>query len=214
VENEIAACATLVKAIENEWLDDAPIWDDVKTFDAEPWRGRVSAIIGGYPCQPFSNAGPRNSVRDPRHLWPYIEALIVELQPSFCFFENVASHLKRGYYDAVRPAFEAHGYAVTEGLFSAEEVGAPHERERLFILAYSRKSRLEERHVQEVERAWQNIVARPTRWGAEPDISRVDDGSPFRRDEIHQSGNAVIPVVAAKAFCTLSREFTGGILSA
>lgn len=85
-------------------------------------------------CQPFSMAGKRNGTEDPRHLYPYLERDIRAIRPVWCFFENVAGHLNLG-FDQVYASLSGMGYAVEAGIFTAEEVGAPHERKRLFILA-------------------------------------------------------------------------------
>jgi DNA (cytosine-5)-methyltransferase 1 len=71
VERESYAAATLVARMEDKALDTAPIWDDITSFDGRPWRGTVDIINGGYPCTPFSVAGKRKGVNDPRHLWPH-----------------------------------------------------------------------------------------------------------------------------------------------
>jgi DNA (cytosine-5)-methyltransferase 1 len=135
VEGEAYAAAVLEQRMADKALDCAPIWSDLRTFDGKPWRGKVDCIAGGYPCQPFSHAGHRKGKDDPRHLWPVVARLIGEVQPAVCFFENVRGHLSLGFYDVARD-LQQMGYAVKAGLFSAAEVGAPHGRERLFILAY------------------------------------------------------------------------------
>lgn len=133
-EIEAFICANLIAGMEAGLLDPVPIWTDLKTFPAKQFHGKISGIIGGYPCQPFSNAGKQAGTDDPRHLFPYILSAIREIQPRFCFFENVRGHLKLG-YDAVYRSLRDAGYAVECGIYSAQEVGAPHRRERLFILA-------------------------------------------------------------------------------
>jgi len=135
VEIEAAAIALLVAHIENGSLDEAPVYNDLRRFNGRRYRGRLDGIVGGYPCQPFSFAGRRRGTDDPRHLWPYIYRLVCESEPRWCFFENVSGHLGTGYHDVVKPNLEGAGYRVAEGIFTAEEVGAPHRRERLFILA-------------------------------------------------------------------------------
>ena len=134
VEIEAYCQKQLVEKIEKGVLLPFPIWSDLKTFNAQEWRGKVDCIIGGYPCQPFSVAGRQKGKEDPRHLWPYISRIIRECEPSFCFFENVGGHLRLG-YEQVHDDLQAMGYKVKTGLFTAEEVGAPHKRERQFILA-------------------------------------------------------------------------------
>lgn len=137
VEIEAFICENLLAGMEQGLVDAAPIWLNLKTFDAVPFSDRVAGIIGGYPCQPFSNAGYRKGTDDPRHLYPHIEEHIGTIRPVWCFFENVSGHLSLGFAE-VRASLSDLGYAVEAGIFTAEEVGAPHERERLFILAIRR----------------------------------------------------------------------------
>lgn len=136
VERKSFAAATLVARMEDAALDHAPVWDDVKSFDGRPWRGKVHILTAGYPCQPFSFAGLRRGAADPRHLWPDIARIISELRPEWCFFENVEGHLTLGAAD-VFGELRGLGYTVKAGLFSAFEVGASHLRKRLFIVAHA-----------------------------------------------------------------------------
>ena len=136
-EIEGYAIANLVAKIENGLLDTAPIWSNIKTFPWAEFRGKVSILSGGYPCQPFSSAGKRKGTEDPRHLWPYIANGIRLMQPSVCFFENVEGHISLGLREVIEE-LESIGYKTTWGIFSAAEVGAPHRRKRIFILGYSK----------------------------------------------------------------------------
>lgn len=140
VEIEAFACANLVAKMEQGRMDPAPIWTDLKTLPAEPFRDRVDFLLGGYPCQPFSHAGRRGGADDPRHLWPHIARLIREVRPSFCFFENVEGHVSLG-LSTVISDLEEMDYHVASGIFSAREVGAPHKRKRIYIMAYFDRSR-------------------------------------------------------------------------
>jgi len=142
VERELTAAATLVSNITQGTLADAPIWSDIKTFDFAAWRGQVEGIVGGYPCQPFSQVGERLGAADPRHLWPYIEAGIEAARPVWCFFENVSGHFSLG-FDTVAESLRSMGYELAATLVTASEVGAPHKRERLFILGYRRDAGLQ-----------------------------------------------------------------------
>jgi DNA (cytosine-5)-methyltransferase 1 len=139
VEIEAFIIENLVQQMEKGLLDPAPIWTDVKTFQstAKQIRGKVDFITAGYPCQPFSVAGTRQGKKDPRHLWPYIKDIVDAIRPLCCFFENVPGHLSIG-YQQVRQDLHELGYEVEEGIFSAEEVGAPHLRKRLFIMAIAK----------------------------------------------------------------------------
>ena len=135
VEIETFVQANLAAKIEEGRMDNAPIWTDLKTFPAREFRGKVHGLIGGYPCQPFSSAGKRQGEKDPRHLWPYLLKHVRAIRPVWCFWENVAGHTTMGLW-RVLSDLEEEGYRVETGIFSAEEVGAPHQRKRVFILAY------------------------------------------------------------------------------
>ncbi len=134
VEIEAFIIHNLACSMEKGFLDPAPIWTDLKTFDGEPFRGKIHGITGGYPCQPFSKAGRGKGTDDERHLWPHIREIVRTVNPIWCLFENVEEHLNVGYEDVYRD-LRSLGYAVEAGIFSASEVGAPHQRKRLFILA-------------------------------------------------------------------------------
>lgn len=139
VEIEKDAREVLIAAQRNGYFKPAPIWDDLKTFDARPWRGICDTLLAGYPCQPFSAAGQRKGKDDPRHLWPDICRIIRELQPRWIFLENVRGHVSLG-LDTVLRDLRAMGYVASAGIFSAEEIGAPQERQRVFIVAYRESS--------------------------------------------------------------------------
>ena len=136
VERESHAAAALVARMEDQALDHAPIWDDLRTFDARAWRSRVHLVSAGYPCQPFSSAGKRRGDADPRHLWPEVARIVDEARPEWVWCENVEGHLTLGLPDVVRDLREL-GYSTKAGLFTAREAGARHRRRRIFILAHA-----------------------------------------------------------------------------
>ncbi|MEY4783254.1 MAG: hypothetical protein RIR41_1189 [Pseudomonadota bacterium] len=109
-----------------------PILEDVRAFDGKPWRGKVDVVCGGFPCQPWSQAGKRLGTADPRHLWPEMARIIREVRPSYVFAENVAiAAFQEPYSDLV-----AMGYRVPPALcLGASHVGAPHRRLRWWLLA-------------------------------------------------------------------------------
>lgn len=140
VEREGFPVANLVAKMEAGELDAAPVFTDVKTFPYGEFRGCVDILSGGFPCQPFSAAGKRQATEDPRHLFPYIADGIRECQPRVVFLENVAGIISaktaegESVLQYVLRELEGLGYRATAGIFSAEEVGAPHQRKRVFIL--------------------------------------------------------------------------------
>lgn len=140
VEREGFAIATLVSAMEAGLLAAAPVWSDVRTFDGRAWRGVVDGLIGGIPCQPHSVAGRKRGSLDARDLWSDARRIIVQSRVWFVLIENVAGMLSAGDDEiagAERIWRDLHklGFTVEIGLFRASEVGAPHGRERIFILA-------------------------------------------------------------------------------
>jgi DNA (cytosine-5)-methyltransferase 1 len=134
VEIEAFAIANLVSKMEAGLLPPAPIYTDIKTFPSEIFRDCVDILTAGYPCQPFSAAGNRKGEDDPRHLWPHIRRHIEAIRPAQCFFENVEGHVSLGLSTVVSD-LEEDGYLTTWGIFSAREVGAPHQRKRVYIMA-------------------------------------------------------------------------------
>ena len=147
VEREGFPVANLVAKMEAGELDAAPVFTDVKTFPYGEFRGCVDILSGGFPCQPFSAAGKRNGVEDPRHLFPYIANGIRECQPRIIFLENVEGIISAKTADGesvlqyVLRELEGLGYRATAGVFSAAEVGAPHQRKRVFILGLADSER-------------------------------------------------------------------------
>jgi site-specific DNA-cytosine methylase len=135
VEIEPEPRKRIIAAQQAGYFTPAPIWDDLTTFDGRELRGCIDTILAGYPCQPFSAAGQRRGEADERHLWPHVARIIREVQPTWVFLENVAGHVSLG-AEAVLRELREMGYTAAAGLFSAQEVGAPHERLRWFCVAY------------------------------------------------------------------------------
>ena len=141
VEREAFAIANLGASMEAGNLHQAPIWDDLQTFDGTPWRGVVDILSGGFPCQPFSCAGKRRADDDSRHLWPQITRIIDECRPRVVFLENVEGIIsaklggrpETSVLKHVLCGLHALGFVATAGIYSAEECGAPHRRKRVFI---------------------------------------------------------------------------------
>jgi DNA (cytosine-5)-methyltransferase 1 len=96
----------------------------------------IDILTAGYPCQPFSTAGLRKGADDERHLWPHIKDIIGILRPRFIVLENVRGHFGLGFREVLGD-LAALRYDATWRLVRASDVGAPHRRERLFILAYA-----------------------------------------------------------------------------
>lgn len=130
-QSEIDPYANQVLA--KHWLT-IPNHGNIKEID---WTQieRPDIICGGYPCQPFSQAGHRKGEEDPRHLWPWVRDAISALRPRYAILENVRGHLSLG-GTTVLADLAAIGYDAEWDIISAQSVGANHRRDRIFIVAY------------------------------------------------------------------------------
>ena len=208
-DNEPYAQAVLKK----HWPD-VPIHGDIKALDGTAYRG-VTLLTGGFPCQPFSNAGKRRGKDDDRYLWPQMLRVIQEARPAWIVGENVVGIIGLA-LDQVCSDLEAEGYEVEPIIIPACGVDAPHRRNRVWVVAHTEQSRWGSRE--------QNIfkergsVGEPVLFNSEGDgriiksfweaketdwamdikasICRKDDGISNRVDRLKGLGNAIVPQVA------------------
>ena len=127
------------KVIESRF--NKPNLGDIKQIDwssIEP----IDILTAGYPCQPFSHAGHRKGENDERHIWPHILKGISILRPKFIILENVRGHLSLGFKEVLSDLAQ-NGYDAKWRIVRASDVGAPHQRARLFIIAYSNSEGLQ-----------------------------------------------------------------------
>jgi DNA (cytosine-5)-methyltransferase 1 len=175
-----------------------PIYDDIRQLNQRRLQHdgitSIDIICGGYPCQPFSVAGKQRGEADPRHLWPEMYRLIRESRPRWVVCENVGGHVECG-LDSVLSDLDAANYASWAFVIPACAVGAPHRRDRVWIIAHaagvglqrplgphSRQSPKELR-----EAVWRDLPA--------PFTCGSDDGIPFLMDRLRSLGNAVVPQI-------------------
>lgn len=146
VEREAYAAASLVGRMEDQALDPAPVWDDVSTFNGRPWRGVVDLISGGFPCQDISSAGRHEGIVKGNRsgLWFEYARIIGEVGPRLVFVENVSALALRG-LDIVLGTLADLGFDAEWLPLAAEDLGASHKRERIFILAHNYRWRCGER---------------------------------------------------------------------
>jgi len=130
------------KVLDKHWPD-VPKWRDIFELTGEEILdkcGRISLLSGGFPCQPFSAAGKRKGQADERYLWPEMFRIIREVKPKWVLGENVRGILSidagRTFGRILADLAES-GYRVGWLCYGAGDVGAPHKRERVFIVAYS-----------------------------------------------------------------------------
>jgi DNA (cytosine-5)-methyltransferase 1 len=128
----------LKKRMQEGYLDDAPIWSDIRSFNGKEWAGRVDIVFGGFPCQDISTSGKGAGIKIGTRSGLFYELIRVvgEVRPRFLFLENVSAITSRG-IDTVLGCLAEAGYDARWEIVSAAEVGAPHRRERWFCLAYA-----------------------------------------------------------------------------
>ena len=119
---------------------DTPIFHDIhhltKDALAQSGVGTIDLVTGGFPCQPFSVAGKRRGQADDRHLWPQMRRIVAEVRPRWVLGENVANFANMG-LDECLADLEAEGYEAWALVLPACAVGAPHRRERVWIVAHA-----------------------------------------------------------------------------
>jgi len=138
VELDPYARAVLAARQNDKTLKAFPIWDDVCTFDGRPWRGIVDVVSGGFPCQDISIAGKGKGISGAKSgLWREFARIIREVRPSYVFVENSPMLALRGLGDVLRD-LALSGYNARWGVLGAHDVGAPHKRDRIWIVAHSK----------------------------------------------------------------------------
>lgn len=218
-------CQRVIAArIRDGILPNAPIFGDIRTFIssgcAELYRGVTDVITGGFPCQPFSNAGQRLGADDKRNMWPETIECIRIIRPQFAFLENVSSLLSNQYFDVILGDLATAGYDARWTVLSACTFGAPHTRERVFIVAYPhsgrgigrqlgehgttgvewRETTEQRKHCAEGQRSLETQI-----WDTkETNILRMADGLGSKLERIRAVGNGQVPIVAATAWHLLS----------
>jgi site-specific DNA-cytosine methylase len=194
------------RVLKKHWPD-VPNLGDITKVDWSTVE-RPDLVCGGYPCQPFSYAGRRNGVDDPRHLWPHFADALRYLRPRWALLENVPGHLSLG-FDEVLADLAALGFDAEWSLVSACSVGAPHLRRRLFCVAYpagqQTRRTLAFNRSRQAGTGWPDKTSPSGRgrgvfgtahWDSEPGMGRVVDGLSEAVDRLHCLGNAVVPQVA------------------
>jgi DNA (cytosine-5)-methyltransferase 1 len=137
VEWEPYPAAVLARRQDEGFLAPFPIWDDVQTFDGKPWRGLVDVVSGGFPCQDISSAGKGAGITGERSgMWSHMARIIGEVRPRYAFVENSPVLTSRG-LDVVLGDLAALGYDAEWGVLGAVHAGAPHNRERIWIVAHA-----------------------------------------------------------------------------
>ncbi|MDO7394671.1 DNA cytosine methyltransferase [Acinetobacter baumannii] len=144
VERDAYAAQVLAQRQNDGILEAFPIWSDITTFDGKPWQGIVDVISGGFPCQDISSAGKGAGIEGERSgLWSEMARIIGEVRPRYVFVENSPMLVSRGLTRVISDLAKM-GYDAQWARFSASNFGAPHIRDRIWIVAYSQSIGCEE----------------------------------------------------------------------
>ena len=134
VEWEPYAASVLVARQNDGFLPPFPVWDDVQTFDGRAWRGCVDVVSGGFPCQDISVAGGGAGIDGARSgMWTHMARIVGEVRPRYVFVENSPALLTRG-LGRVLGDLAALGYDCRWTVLGAADVGAPHQRDRFWLV--------------------------------------------------------------------------------
>jgi DNA (cytosine-5)-methyltransferase 1 len=191
------------KVLEKNWPA-VRRWDDVKTFPPETGTWDVDLITAGFPCQDISVAGKGEGL-DGKKSGLFYEVIRIAgiIKPRWLLLENVSALLTRG-LDSVLRELAQIGYDSEWHCIPAAHVGAPHRRDRIYIMAHANSEGLQGQRgleetsqicTQEAIRLFSSRVGQ-SQWGIEPDVDRMVNGVPRRVDRIKCLGNAVVPQVA------------------
>lgn len=192
--------------LKKHWPD-IPIYSDVKTLSKARLQAdgiSVDVICGGFPCQDLSVAGRGGGLEKARSgLWWEFHRLIKEIRPHWVIIENVSALRSRGLDQVLRSLAEIR-YDAEWHCIPASAVGAPHRRDRIFIVAYSTCKGLEGwQKKRKPYFIWQRLQQQLERcsdsyrklWAFEPNVGRVANGIPKRVDRLKCLGNAVVPQI-------------------
>lgn len=219
VEGGLYPAAEIVKKMEKGWMDEAPIWSNVRTFDGSSWRGTVDIISGGFPCQPYSTAGKELGTADPRDLWPDVARIVGEVLPEYIFFENVPGIVKWR-LDSIILDLHQVGYDCSWCVLGAVDAGAPHRRNRWFLFGVRNAADTSGfgRTKNEPHPPWEkpNFVGCgnqkkwggrfQTWWEVEPSMGRLVNGCAQCVDNLRLLGNGVVPQQAHLALKILTEN--------
>ncbi len=154
--------AEFPRKILNHYWPNADCHEDIKKTDFTKYRGTVDIISGGFPCQPYSNSGKRLGNKDDRHLWPEMLRVIRQVKPQWVVGENVRGLLTWNagmVFHEVCADLENIGYEIQAFIIPASGINAPHQRERLWIVAYTNGSKQGNnfgKNIREEKDLWRN----------------------------------------------------------
>jgi DNA (cytosine-5)-methyltransferase 1 len=204
VEIEDYARRVLLQRQADGFLPRFPIWDDVRTFDGKPWAGKINVISGGFPCQDISAAGKGDGLEGERSgLWREMFRIICEVRPNFVFVENSPNLTTRG-LGVILGNLASVGFNARWGVLGAGDIGAKHQRDRIWIVAYTNDTdrRRECRRLRSIPKC--NQTGNSHSPFNQPEPVRMVDGVANRVDRLRAIGNGQVPICAATAWRILN----------
>ena len=206
--------ASVLLARQNDKVIPAfPIWDDVQTFDGRPWQGIVDVVSGGFPCQDISSAGKGAGIDGQRSsMWNHMARIIREVRPRYAFVENSPLLTRRG-LSRVLGDLASMGYNAKWGVLGAGNVGANHQRDRIWIVGTHNQKSISNTDLSQQQRGGLSLRVSQKHsfasdscwWQIEPNVGRVDDGVAARVDRLKAIGNGQVPLCAATAWSILNK---------
>ena len=194
-------------------------YNDITKTDFSIHKGQVDILTGGFPCQPYSTAGLRKGKADERHLFPHMLRCIKEVKPRWVIGENVRGLVNWNeglVFNEVYDDLEREGYEVQSFLIPAASVNAPHQRYRIWFVAYSNSTRVHKQHItsksNEKTKLSRLFIEKGdfSRFPSKSAICGGDDGLPteldgitfskWKNQSIKSYGNAIVPQVAHQIF--------------
>lgn len=167
-----ASAASAIVGIEKASGNRSAIWDDIATFNGSPWRGVIDIAVAGLPCPAYSQAGKRRGNEDDR-AWgsnndgpqPHFLRIVREMRPAVVFLENVPPWVRSGSFQRFGESLSGMGFRIQDPLeITAKSIGAPHKRERVFVLAYSAVN------------FWESWTERERLWSGSEELANTKHG--------------------------------------
>lgn len=211
VEWDQYACRVLRERAAEGWFPNLSVWEgDVRLFDPSEYAGKVDCIHAGFPCQDISVAGKQAGVSEGTRSGLYREVLRIAgiVRPRYLFLENVPAITDYGLGTVLGDLAEM-GYDTRWSCFRASDVGAPHERDRWWMLADATGFRQPKSNfnIRKHSQEWQ---ANTGTWNGrrmdKPGIIGMVDGVPYQMDRLKACGNAQVPLQAAAAWRLLGGD--------
>jgi len=215
----------IAQRIKDGILDEAPIFGDIRAFlsegYAESYQGLVDVVTAGFPCQPFSIAGKRAGENDERNMWWETHLAICRVRPRLCLLENTPGLLTSRYFGTIIKHLASAGYHARGTILGASDVGANHNRKRVWIVAWDSEiadptslqsdgGKINGCYSKSHKKQFRNNYSKGTWWGKQRVESRIcgmDDGIPYRVDRLKSLGNGQVPAVVRAAWRILSDNF-------